>query len=186
MSAERALRIDMDVIELHAAHGYLLHQFLSPLSNQRDDSYGGSLENRMRYPLEIFDAVRAVWPQDRPLLLRVSASDWVEGGWDVEQTASFAEALQDRGCSALHVSSGGNSPLQQIDIGPGYQVGFADFIRQRVDMPVIAVGMITDAFQAETIIRTGQADMVALAREFLRDPHWVWRCLLYTSPSPRD
>ena len=188
-AAKRALRIDMDVIELHAAHGYLLHQFLSPLSNQRDDSYGGSVDNRMRYPLEVFDALRAVWPEDRPLLVRVSASDWVEGGWDVEQTALFAKKLQDHGCSALHVSSGGNSPLQQIPIGPGYQVGFADFIRQRVSMPVIAVGMITDPFQAETIIRSGQADMVALAREFLRDPHWVWRAakaLRATSSVPRQ
>ena len=174
-AAERALRIDMDVIELHAAHGYLLHQFLSPLSNQRDDSCGGSIDDRMRFPLEIFDAVRAVWPEDRPLFVRVSASDWVDGGWDVEQTTQFAEELRARGCSALHVSSGGNSPLQKIAIGPGYQVGFASFIRQRVTMPVIAVGMITDPFQAETIIRSGQADMVALAREFLRDPHWTWR-----------
>ena len=173
-AAERALRIDMDVIELHAAHGYLLHQFLSPLSNQRADSYGGSISNRMRFPLEIFDAVRAVWPEDRPLLVRVSASDWVEGGWDLEQTAQFAEQLQEHGCSAIHVSSGGNSPFQKIAVGPGYQVGFASFIRQRVSMPVIAVGMITDPFQAETIIRSGQADMVALAREFLRDPHWTW------------
>jgi len=174
-AAKRALRIDMDVIELHAAHGYLLHQFLSPISNQRDDSYGGSLDNRMRYPLEIFDAVRAVWPDDRPLLVRVSASDWVDGGWDVEQTAQFAEKLQEHGCSAIHVSSGGNSPSQKIAIGPGYQTDFASTIRQRLSMPVIAVGMITDPFQAETIIRSGQADMVALAREFLRDPHWTWR-----------
>ena len=123
------------------------------------------------------------------MLVRASASDWVEGGWDVEQTALFAEELKDRGCSALHVSSGGNSPLQQIDIGPGYQVGFADFIGQRVKMPVIAVGMITDPFQAETIIRSGQADMVALAREFLRDPHWVWRAakaLRATSSVPQQ
>ena len=188
-AAERALRIDMDVIELHAAHGYLLHQFLSPLSNQRDDSYGGSIDNRMRFPLEIFDAVRAVWPEDRPLFVRVSASDWVDGGWDVEQTTQFAEKLQARGCSALHVSSGGNSPLQKIAIGPGYQVGFASFIRQRVTMPVIAVGMITDPFQAETIIRSGQADMVALAREFLRDPHWTLRAakaLRATSSVPQQ
>lgn len=174
-AAKRALRIDMDVVELHAAHGYLLHQFLSPLSNKRNDSYGGSLENRMRYPLEIFDAVRAVWPEDRPLLVRVSASDWVDGGWDVEQTSVFAKKLAARGCSAIHVSSGGNSPLQKISIGPGYQTELAATIRRHVDIPVIAVGMITDPYQAETIIKSGQADMVALAREFLRDPHWTWR-----------
>ena len=177
-SAKRALRIDMDVIEIHAAHGYLLHQFLSPLSNERHDSYGGSLENRMRYPLEIFDAVRAVWPEGRPLLVRVSASDWVDGGWNLEETLVFAKNLSVRGCSAIHVSSGGNSPLQKISIGPGYQTELAAAIRRQVGIPVIAVGMITDPYQAETIIKSGQADMVALAREFLRDPHWTWRAAI--------
>jgi len=165
----------LDDAGLHAAHGYLLHQFLSPISNQRDDAYGGSLENRLRYPLEIFDAVKAVVPADMPVLVRVSASDWVDGGWDVEQTIEFAKALDAVGCAALHVSSGGNSLAQKINIGYGYQTDLAKQIRDEVAMPIIAVGMITDPIQAETIIRTGQADMVALAREFLRDPHWTWR-----------
>jgi len=174
-SAKRAVRLGIDAIELHAAHGYLLHQFLSPISNQRDDAYGGSLENRLRYPLEIFDAVKAVVPADMPVLVRVSASDWVDGGWDVEQTIEFAKALDAVGCAALHVSSGGNSLAQKINIGYGYQTDLAKQIRDEVEMPIIAVGMITDPIQAETIVRTGQADMVALAREFLRDPHWTWR-----------
>jgi 2,4-dienoyl-CoA reductase-like NADH-dependent reductase (Old Yellow Enzyme family) len=174
-SAERAVRLGIDAIELHAAHGYLLHQFLSPISNQRDDAYGGSLENRMRYPLEVFAAVKAVVPAEMPVLVRVSASDWVDGGWDVLQTIEFAKALDAAGCASIHVSSGGNSLAQKIDIGYGYQTDLAKQIRDAVEMPVIAVGMITDPLQAETIIRTGQADLVALAREFLRDPHWTWR-----------
>jgi 2,4-dienoyl-CoA reductase-like NADH-dependent reductase (Old Yellow Enzyme family) len=174
-AALRALRIDLDVVELHSAHGYLLHQFLSPLSNQRIDAYGGSLENRMRYPLEVFDAVRSVWPDNRPLLVRVSASDWVDGGWDITQTTAYVKELLSRHCSAVHVSSGGNSPLQQISVGPGYQTEFAAVLKKQVDIPVIAVGMIIDPYQAETIIKSGQADMVGLAREFLRDPHWTWR-----------
>ena len=174
-AAKRAVRIGMDAIELHAAHGYLLHQFLSPISNQRSDAYGGPLENRMRFPLEIFAAVKAVVPKEMPVLVRVSASDWVDGGWDVEQTIGFAQALESAGCAALHVSSGGNSLDQKLTIGYGYQTDLAKQIRDVVTMPVIAVGMITEPLQAETIIRTGQADMVALAREFLRDPHWTWR-----------
>jgi 2,4-dienoyl-CoA reductase-like NADH-dependent reductase (Old Yellow Enzyme family) len=174
-AAKRAVRLGIDAIELHAAHGYLLHQFLSPISNQRSDQYGGSLENRMRFPLELFDAVKAVVPADMPVLVRVSASDWVDGGWHVDGTIAFAKALEAAGCAALHVSSGGNSLAQKLEIGYGYQTDLAKQIRDAVDMPVIAVGMITEPLQAETIIRTGQADMVALAREFLRDPHWTWR-----------
>jgi 2,4-dienoyl-CoA reductase-like NADH-dependent reductase (Old Yellow Enzyme family) len=174
-AAKRAVRLGIDAIELHAAHGYLLHQFLSPISNQRSDKYGGSLENRMRFPLELFDAVKAVVPADMPVLVRVSASDWVDGGWHVDGTIAFAKALEAAGCAAMHVSSGGNSLAQKLEIGYGYQTDLAKQIRDAVDMPVIAVGMITEPLQAETIIRTGQADMVALAREFLRDPHWTWR-----------
>ncbi len=174
-AAKRAVRLGIDAIELHAAHGYLLHQFLSPISNQRSDHYGGSLENRMRFPLELFNAVKAVVPADMPVLVRVSASDWVDGGWHVDGTIAFAKALEAAGCAAMHVSSGGNSLAQKLEIGYGYQTDLAKQIRDAVDMPVMAVGMITEPLQAETIIRTGQADMVALAREFLRDPHWTWR-----------
>lgn len=173
-AAERALRLDYDLVELHSAHGYLLHQFLSPLSNRRDDTYGGSLENRMRFPLEVFDAVRAVWPQGRPLGVRFSATDWVEGGWDIEGSVAYARALEARGCDFLHVSSGGNSPEQKIDIGPGYQTGFAAVVKRAVGIPVISVGMITEPVQAETILKTGQADLVALARGVLFDPRWPW------------
>jgi NADPH2 dehydrogenase len=173
-ATRRAARLDYDLVEIHSAHGYLMHQFLSPLSNQRDDAYGGSLENRMRFPLEVFEAARAVWPADKPLGVRFSATDWVEGGWTVEDSVAYATALEARGCDFVHVSSGGNSPAQQIDAGPGYQVGFAAEIRRAVGIPVIAVGKISEAVQAETILRSGQADMVALARGMLYDPHWAW------------
>ncbi|MEM7509000.1 MAG: NADH:flavin oxidoreductase/NADH oxidase [Pseudomonadota bacterium] len=174
-AAERALRLDFDVIEIHSAHGYLLHQFLSPISNQRDDQYGGSLENRMRFPLEIFDAVRAVWPDDRPLGVRFSATDWVEGsGWGLEEACTYAQELAQRGCDFVDVSSGGNSPLQQIQVGPGYQTGFAAAVRAASGLTTMAVGKITDPVQAETILATGQADMVALARGVTYDPRWAW------------
>lgn len=173
-SAIRAARIGIDAIEIHAAHGYLLHQFLSPLSNRREDDYGGSLESRMRFPLEVFDAVRAVFPPERPVGIRVSATDWVSGGWDLEQTIEFARALDRRGCAFIHVSSGGLSPLQSISVGANYQVPFAERIKQAVRMPVIAVGLITEAEQAEAIVAAGQADMVALARGILYDPRWPW------------
>ena len=174
-AARRAARIGLDVIELHAAHGYLLHQFLSPLANHRDDDYGGSLENRMRFPLEVFDAVRAVWPADKPLGVRVSATDWVDGGWDLEQTLHFARALELRGCDWIDASSGGLSPLQKIALGPGYQVEFARAIRAASGVPTIAVGLITEPKQAEEIVVTGAADMVALARGMLWNPHWAWQ-----------
>src|SRR4029079_8398269 len=143
-SAKRAARLGIDAIEIHAAHGYLLHQFLSPLSNFRTDDYGGSLENRMRFPLEVFDAVRAAFPADKPVTMRLSATDWVEGGWDIEQTIAFAKELDARGCAAIHVSSGGLHPAQQIPVGPSYQVPLARAVKQAVSMPVVAVGMITD------------------------------------------
>jgi 2,4-dienoyl-CoA reductase-like NADH-dependent reductase (Old Yellow Enzyme family) len=174
MAARRAARLGIDAIEVHGAHGYLLHEFLSPLSNQRTDAYGGSLENRMRFPLEVYDAIRAAFPADKPVGMRVSATDWVEGGWDVEQTAVFAQALQKRGCAFLHVSSGGLSPRQKIELGPGYQVPFAARLKEAAGMPTIAVGLITDAKQAEDIIASGQADMIALARGMLYDPRWPW------------
>jgi 2,4-dienoyl-CoA reductase-like NADH-dependent reductase (Old Yellow Enzyme family) len=173
-AAARAARLGLDAIELHAAHGYLLHEFLSPLSNRRDDEYGDALENRLRFPLEVFEAVRAAFPAERPVGVRVSATDWVESGWDLEQTTVFAHELQRRGCSFLDVSSGGLSPLQSIPLGPGYQVPFAAHLKSAVGMPTIAVGLITEAEQAENIIASGQADMVALARGMLYDPRWPW------------
>jgi 2,4-dienoyl-CoA reductase-like NADH-dependent reductase (Old Yellow Enzyme family) len=173
-AAVRAARLGIDVIQLHGAHGYLLHEFLSPLSNRREDEYGGSLENRMRFPLEVFDAVRAAFPADRAVTMRVSGTDWAEGGWDSEQTVAFAKALEARGCSAIHVSSGGNTPAQQIPVGPSYQVPLARAVKQAVSIPVVAVGLITDYEQAEAIVGTGDADMIALARTVLYDPRWPW------------
>ncbi|MGA7747553.1 MAG: NADH:flavin oxidoreductase/NADH oxidase [Candidatus Aquilonibacter sp.] len=173
-AAERAARLGVDVIELHFAHGYLAHEFLSPLSNQRTDQYGGSLENRLRFPLELFDAVRAAWPKDKPLGVRISASDWVPGGWDVEQSTEFVRQLQKRGCDFVDVSSGGLSPDQQIELGPGYQVPFSEAIKKATGMTTFSVGMITEPAQAEEIVSTGQADFVALARGFIRNPRWVW------------
>jgi 2,4-dienoyl-CoA reductase-like NADH-dependent reductase (Old Yellow Enzyme family) len=173
-SARRADALGLDAIEIHGAHGYLLHQFLSPLSNKRSDEYGGSLENRMRFPLEVFDAIRAAVSPEMVVGMRISATDWVEGGWDLGQSLALSEALEQRGCQFLHVSSGGLSPLQKIPVGPGYQIEFAARIKQETSMPVIGVGLITEAKQAETIIQTGQADMVALARAMLYDPRWPW------------
>lgn len=173
-TARRAARLGLDAIEVHAAHGYLLHQFLTPLANARTDAYGGSLENRMRFPLEVFDAVRDAFPADKPVGVRISASDWVAGGWDVEQSVAFTQALKARGAGYIHVSSGGASPLQQIPAVPGYQLEFADRIRKDVGLPTIAVGLITEAEQAEAIIASGQADLVALARGMLYDPRWPW------------
>ena len=173
-SAKRAARLGIDAVQLHGAHGYLLHEFLSPLSNHRTDEYGGSLENRMRFPLEIFDAVRDAFPSERPVTMRVSGTDWVAGGWDIEQTVAFAQALEARGCNAIHVSSGGLHPAQAIPVGPGYQVPLARAVKAATSMPVIAVGMITDYDQAESIVGTGDADIIALARGILYDPRWPW------------
>ena len=145
-------------MEIHAAHGYLLHQFLSPLANQRNDEYGGSLENRMRFPLEVFDAVRAAFPAERPVWARISATDWVPGGWDIDGTRRASQALKARGCAAIHVSSGGVSPQQKIPLGPGYQVPFAQRVKAEVGLPTIAVGLITEPEQAEAIVATGEAE----------------------------
>ncbi len=173
-AAERAARLGLDGIELHMAHGYLMHQFLSPLANHRDDSYGGGLENRIRFPIEVFEAVRAAFPADRPVWARVSATDWVEGGWDIDGTLALSAALRARGCAAIHVTSGGVSPEQAILLGPGYQVPFSERVRAEVGIPTIAVGLITEAEQAEEIIADGQADAVSLARAMLYDPRWPW------------
>jgi len=173
-AARRAHRLGIQLIQLHVAHGYLLHQFLSPLSNKRDDEYGGSLENRMRFPLEVFDAVRGAFTTETPVSVRLSATDWVDGGWDLEQSIAFAKALEDHGCSAIHISSGGLHPAQKIPIGPSYQVPLAHAVKESVNMPVIAVGLITSFEQAEAIVGTGDADMIALARTVLYDPRWPW------------
>lgn len=177
-ATERARRIGFDAVELHAAHGYLLHEFLSPLSNRRDDGYGGTLENRMRFPLEVFVAVRAVWPDDKPLGIRVSASDWVDGGWTLEETVTFAEALAGLGCDFIDVSSGGLHPGQRIPLGPGYQVDFAARIKRATGLPTMTVGMIRDPELANNIIADGKADMVALARGVMYDPRWAWHAAL--------
>ncbi|WP_374476963.1 NADH:flavin oxidoreductase/NADH oxidase [Zoogloea sp.] len=173
-ATRRAARIGLDAVEVHGAHGYLLHEFLSPLANQRDDAYGGSLENRLRFPLEVFDAVRAAFPAGKPVGMRISATDWVEGGWDLEQSVVLAEALKARGCDFIHVSTGGLSPLQKIALGPGYQLPFAERIRAETGLPTIAVGLITEAEQAEAIVATGQADLVGVARAMLYEPRWPW------------
>jgi 2,4-dienoyl-CoA reductase-like NADH-dependent reductase (Old Yellow Enzyme family) len=173
-AARRAARLGIDAVQVHGAHGYLLHQFLSPLSNRRDDEYGGSLENRMRFPLEVFDAVRAAFPRERSVSMRVSGTDWAEGGWDIAQTIAFARALEDHGCSAVHVSSGGLTPRQQIPLGPSYQVPLARAVKQATSMPIVAVGLITEFEQAEAIVSTGDADIIALARAILFDPRWPW------------
>jgi 2,4-dienoyl-CoA reductase-like NADH-dependent reductase (Old Yellow Enzyme family) len=173
-AARRAARLDIDALQLHGAHGYLIHQFLSPLSNQRTDEYGGSLENRMRFPLEVFEAVREAFPADRPVSVRVSGTDWVDGGWEIAQTVRFAQALEARGCAAVHVSSGGLHPGQKIPLGPSYQVPLARAVKAAVRMPVIAVGLITEFEQAEAIVSTGDADLIALARALLFNPRWPW------------
>jgi 2,4-dienoyl-CoA reductase-like NADH-dependent reductase (Old Yellow Enzyme family) len=173
-TAKRAERLGVDIIELHSAHGYLLHQFLSPLSNSRTDEYGGSLENRMRFPLEVFKAMRKAVSATIPIGVRISATDWVEGGWDIEQSIEFCRALSKLDCAFIDVSSGGLSPKQKISLESGYQVPFAERIRQETGLPTIAVGLITEYEHAEEIIRKGQADMVALARGILYDPRWPW------------
>lgn len=173
-SAKRAERIGIEAIELHAAHGYLLHQFLSPLSNRRNDRYGGSAENRMRFPLEVFEAVRGAFPDGKPVGVRVSATDWAPGGWTVEQTIKFARRLKSMGCDWIDVSSGGLVSRQKVRTGPGYQVKFAQAVREQAEIPTIAVGMITDPMHAEQIVRDGCADVVALARGMLYNPRWVW------------
>ncbi|MBD8724895.1 NADH:flavin oxidoreductase/NADH oxidase [Oxalobacteraceae sp. CFBP 13708] len=172
-AARRAHALGFDAIELHGAHGYLLHQFLSPLANHRTDAYGGSLENRMRYPLEVFAAVRAAVPS-MTLGMRISATDWVDGGWDLEQSVRFAQELERIGCDFIHVSSGGVSPAQKIPVEPGYQIGFAERIKHDTGLPTIGMGLITEARHAEAILQAGQADVIALARAMLYDPRWPW------------
>jgi 2,4-dienoyl-CoA reductase-like NADH-dependent reductase (Old Yellow Enzyme family) len=173
-AARRADGLGLDLIQLHIAHGYLLHQFLSPISNRRTDNYGGNIENRMRYPLEVFEAVREVFAADKPVSVRVSAIDWVPEGLGIEETIIFTQALEGMGCDAIHVSSGGNDPAQKISVGPGYQVPLARAVKAAVDIPVIAVGLITSFEHAEAIVQTGDADMIAVARGILYDPHWPW------------
>ena len=173
-AAHRAERIGIDAIELHAAHGYLLHQFLSPISNLRTDGYGGSLDNRMRFILEVFEATRSAWPSNKPLGIRLSATDWIHGGWDIDQSIVLCNLLRESGCDWIDVSSGGLAPDQVVPIGPGYQVPLSERIRQETGLATIAVGMITEPRQAEIILSQGKADMVALARGMLYNPRWVW------------
>lgn len=174
-ACQRSIEAGVSLIELHMAHGYLLHQFLSPLSNQRTDDYGGSLDNRMRFPLEVFNAMRQAVPADYPLGVRVSATDWVDGGWDVDQTEKLCQQLQALGCDFFDISSGGVSSAQKITLTPGYQVPLAARLKQSLTVPVMAVGLITEPSHAEQILAEGSADMVALARQILLDPHWPWR-----------
>ncbi len=174
-AARRARVIGFDAIELHMAHGYLLHQFMSSLANQRTDRYGDSLENRMRLALKVFEAVRAAASPDLPVGVRLSATDWVEGGWDIAQTVEMSRCLEATDCAFLDISSGGLSHQQKIPVGPGYQMRFAAEVKAAVTIPVVTVGLITDPAHAEQIVRYGQADIVALARGFLHDPRWPWR-----------
>jgi len=183
-STRRARRIGFDAIELHGAHGYLIHEFLSPLSNRREDEYGGSLANRMRFPLEVFAAVRAEWPQEKPVGVRLSCTDWAEGGWDVEQTVAFARELKKLGCDWIDASSGGLIKNQAIPVAPGYQVPFAERVRKDAGIPTVAIGLITEARQAERIVAGGKADMVSLARGFLWDPRWAWHAALELGAIP--
>ena len=184
-STRRADRIGFDLIELHGAHGYLLHQFFSPLSNQRTDQYGGSLSNRMRLPLEIFMAVRSVWPTAKPLGMRISAIDWVEGGVTIEDSIVLVNELKKLGCDFVDVSSGGIDPAARITLGPGYQVPFAERIKRETGMATMAVGLITSAEQAESIVAEGKADCVAAARAFLDDPHFGWHAAYVLGATPK-
>lgn len=173
-AARRAGEIGCDSVEIHAAHGYLIYEFLSPLSNQRTDEYGGSLENRSRFLKRVYEAVRANFPAERPVWVRLSATEWVEGGWEIEQSIALSKMMKEWGVDLIDVSTGGNSPLQQIEgLGPNYQVPFADRIRREVGIPTGAVGLITEAHQADEIVQSGKADVVLLAREYLRNPYFT-------------
>ena len=174
-ATRRAMMAGFDAVEIHAAHGYLLHQFLSPLSNTRSDDYGGSFDNRIRLTLEVARTVRAAFPDHLPVFVRVSATDWAEGGWTLDETVELSKRLQAEGIDVMDVSSGGLTTLQKIEVGPGYQLPFAERIRQEAGMPVMGVGLITTAQQAEDAVSSGQADLVAIAREFLRDPRFPQR-----------
>jgi 2,4-dienoyl-CoA reductase-like NADH-dependent reductase (Old Yellow Enzyme family) len=171
-AARRAGQAGFEVVEIHMAHGYLLHQFLSPLTNHRADEYGGSPENRMRLPLEVARAVREAFPVERPVFVRLSATDWVEGGWDLDQSVALARELREAGVDLVDCSSGGAVPDAKVPVAPGYQVPFAEAIRERAGILTGAVGMITEAVQAEAVVASGRADLVLLAREMLRDPYW--------------
>jgi len=173
-SARRAERAGIGALELHMAHGYLLHEFLSPLANHRTDRYGGDFEARVRFPLEVFEAVRTAWPDARPLGVRLSCTDWVDGGWTLEESVELSRRLLARGCDWIDASSGGVSPAQKIPLGPGYQVRFAREVKRASGMTTIAVGLITSPEQAQAIVASGDADLVAMARAFLWNPRWVW------------
>jgi 2,4-dienoyl-CoA reductase-like NADH-dependent reductase (Old Yellow Enzyme family) len=173
-AARRSDRLGIEGIEIHGAHGYLLHQFLSPIANKRTDEYGGSLENRMRFPIEVFEAVRAAFPAEKPVWMRISATDWVPNGWDIEGTIALSHELKKRGAAAIHVTTGGVSPQQAIKLGPGYQVPYAQRVKAEVGLPTIAVGLITEPEQAEAIIANGEADAISIARAILYDPRWPW------------
>jgi NADPH2 dehydrogenase len=173
-SARRVDRIGYDVIELHGGHGYLLHQFMSPLSNQRSDEYGGSTQNRIRFPLEVFSAVRAVFPEEKPIGMRVSATDWIEGGWTPEETVILAHEMKKLGCDYLDVSTGGLDPRQKIPLGPNYQVPLGEKVRNESGIPTMSVGLITDPHDAEDIIASGKADFVCIGRGAMYDPRWAW------------
>lgn len=183
-ATRRADRLGFDLVELHGAHGYLLHTFLSPYSNVRTDAYGGVLANRMRFPLEVFEACRAVWPANKPLGIRVSATDWVDGGLMIDDVVVFARALKAAGCDFIHVSTGGVDPTARIPVAPGYQVPFAERIKKESGLLTIAVGMIVDAHQAEAILVEEKADMIAAARPFLDDPHWGWHLAYALGATP--
>ncbi len=174
-TANRALQAGFRVLEIHGAHGYLINSFLSPLSNQREDQYGGGFENRCRFLLETVKCVREVWPDHLPLFVRLSATEWVENGWTVEDSVELAKLMQPEGVDLIDSSSGGNTPKAVIPVGPGYQVPLAEKIKREAGIPTAAVGMISEPFQADQIIRNGQADLVLLAREFLREPNWPLR-----------
>jgi 2,4-dienoyl-CoA reductase-like NADH-dependent reductase (Old Yellow Enzyme family) len=171
-ATRRAERIGFDVVELHAAHGYLLHEFLSPLANVRTDEYGGSFENRARFVLEVVEAVRAAWPESKPVVVRISATDWAEGGWDIDDSVRLSGLLRERGVDAIDCSSGGLVPHQKIPLSPGYQVPFAERIRREAHIATGAVGLINEPQQAEEILERGQADLIFMARQFLRDPYF--------------
>jgi 2,4-dienoyl-CoA reductase-like NADH-dependent reductase (Old Yellow Enzyme family) len=173
-SATRAAHLGIDAIQIHAAHGYLLHEFLSPLSNQRTDEYGGSLEARARFPLEVFRAVRDAFPADKAVTMRLSGTDWHEDGLDIEEVVAFSRMLEEEGCDAIHVSSGGLHIEQKIPVSPSYQVPLARAVKEAVNIPVVAVGLITEPVQAEAIVATGDADLIGLARTVLYDPRWPW------------